>query len=69
MYMVPEVSNSGTLRLYEATRFPDKWQLSQVLIEQPLIDASFVQQDGKWWIFASNRREKSSKNCRELEIW
>ena len=47
----------------------DRWVLDSVLIDQPLIDASLMQHDGKWWMFASNRRQKTSKNCREMEIW
>ncbi len=69
MYMVPEGSKSGSLRLYRAVTFPVKWEFESVLVQQPLIDASIVQHDGRWWMFASNRNQKSSKNCRELEIW
>jgi hypothetical protein len=25
--------------------------------------------DGYWYMFASNRNQPTSKNCRELEIW
>jgi len=69
MYMIPEGSKSGQLRLYRAQSFPTKWILDQVLIEEPIIDASLVKWGGKWWMFASNRNVKTSKGCRELEIW
>mmetsp|Transcript_19140 Transcript_19140/g.49746 ORF Transcript_19140/g.49746 Transcript_19140/m.49746 type:complete len:881 (+) Transcript_19140:170-2812(+) len=73
MYMLPEGSTSRSLRLYRATNFPLGWQAERVLINQPLIDASLLQPqpggDGRWYLFASNRNQKSSKNCRELEIW
>ncbi|KAG1663134.1 hypothetical protein FOA52_000656 [Chlamydomonas sp. UWO 241] len=69
MYMVPEGSNSGVLTLYRAMDFPLKWVKEKVLIDAPLIDASPFKWNGRWFLFASNRREKSSKNCRELEVW
>ncbi|KAF5840737.1 hypothetical protein DUNSADRAFT_15832 [Dunaliella salina] len=73
MYMLPEGSTSRSLRLYRATNFPFGWQAERVLIDQPLIDASLLQPrpggDGRWYLLASNRNQKSSKNCRELEIW
>lgn len=44
MYMMPEGSKSGTLRLYSTSleSFPKGWKLEKVLIDQPLIDASLV---------------------------
>ncbi|KAG1653612.1 hypothetical protein FOA52_011349 [Chlamydomonas sp. UWO 241] len=68
-YMVPEGSGSGRLTLYRALAFPLKWTVEKVLIDAPLIDSSLFKHGNRWYLFASNRREKSSKNCRELEVW
>lgn len=73
VYMVPEASNSGKLSLYRALDPMDPgsggWILDHVLIDAPLIDASLVKHEGRWFLFASNRKQRSSKNCRELEVW
>eukprot|EP00955_Chlamydomonas_euryale_P101836 365377-Chlamydomonas_euryale.AAC.11 len=58
MYMVPEGSNSGKLYLYRADVWPTQWVRHQVLVDAPLIDASLLRHDGRWYLFASNRREK-----------
>lgn len=42
MYLMPEGSKSGTLRLYSTDTFPTGWKLEKVLIPEPLIDASLV---------------------------
>lgn len=77
MYMVPEGSKSGALRLYKATKFPLDWAQEQVLIPEPLVDPSLVPPalskaaggGDRWYLFASNPKRRSSKGCRELELW
>ncbi|KAG1346344.1 glucosamine inositolphosphorylceramide transferase 1 [Cocos nucifera] len=69
IYMMPESSKKGELRLYRATRFPLKWTLDKVLIRKPLVDASLIQYEGCYWLFASDfSRSGTGKNA-ELEIW
>ncbi len=79
MYLLPEGSKSGQLKLYTTTSssFPSGWRLDSVLVEQPLVDASLVSplptgvagSDGRWYMFASNAKRKSSKRCQEMEVW
>jgi hypothetical protein len=42
MYLMPEGSKSGQLRLYTTSTFPTGWTLDTVLVEAPLVDASLV---------------------------
>jgi hypothetical protein len=54
--MVPETSSNRTVELYEATRFPNRWRLRSVLLNN--IDAAdctifFDAQSNLWWMFAS----------------
>jgi hypothetical protein len=42
MYLMPEGSKSGQLKLYTTSTFPSGWTLDTVLVEAPLVDASLV---------------------------
>lgn len=53
IYMVPESSAAGNVRLYRATDFPTGWTFERTLIDKPLVDATLMQHDGRWWMFAS----------------
>lgn len=69
IYMMPEGSQRGDLRLYRATKFPLEWTLEKVLIRRPLVDVSMVQYEGYHWLFASDFSRFGSKKNAELEIW
>ena len=43
VYMLPEASGSGGLRLYRAEEFPLVWKLDRLLLDKPLIDASLLE--------------------------
>ena len=43
VYMLPEASGSGGLRLYRAEEFPMVWKLDRLLLDKPLIDASLME--------------------------
>lgn len=51
VYMLPEAHKSGALTLYRAERFPDIWTPVAQLLNQPAIDATVVQHQGRWWMF------------------
>jgi hypothetical protein len=69
VYMMPESSEHGTLRLYKATEFPLQWAFHKTLIGEPLVDASMVKYNGEFWLFASNHRHFGSRKNGHLEIW
>lgn len=52
-FMVPESSAVGSVRLYRATQFPTEWQYERTLIEKPLVDATVLKHNDRWWMFAS----------------
>ncbi|KAL4442485.1 hypothetical protein ABPG77_005069 [Micractinium sp. CCAP 211/92] len=56
MYMLPEGHASGSLRLYVADDFPLRWRFHSALLPRPMIDASLVQWQGRWYLFASDVR-------------
>ncbi|WOL03006.1 glycosyltransferase family protein 64 [Canna indica] len=69
IYMMPEGNKKGELRLYRAADFPLKWTLEKVLIKKPLIDASLIQYEGNYWLFASDFNRFGVEKNAELEIW
>ncbi|KAL8538755.1 hypothetical protein ACS0TY_000676 [Phlomoides rotata] len=69
IYMLPEGSEKGDLRLYRATDFPLKWTLEKIMIERPLVDSSIVPHDGKFWLFGSDHSGISNTKNGQLELW
>lgn len=69
VYMMPEGSENGDLRLYKAVEFPLQWTLERIIIDKPLVDASLLHHDGEYWLFASNFHHFSSRRNGQLEIW
>jgi hypothetical protein len=54
VYMVPESSQNGTVDLYAATRFPDRWEHRACLLKETNATDATLYHDGKrWWMFAS----------------
>jgi hypothetical protein len=53
IYMIPESSAAGNVRLYRATDFPTEWAVERILVDKPLVDATLHQHDGRWWMFAT----------------
>jgi hypothetical protein len=53
-YMIPETAATRRVELYRAIRFPDEWQLEQVLLDDlEAVDATLFHRDGRFWLFAS----------------
>ena len=58
LWMIPESSQSRKISLYRADPFPSRWIRDHDLIEDvDASDASLVQFEGKWWMFATVRDE------------
>jgi hypothetical protein len=54
LFMVPETAENRTIEIYRCTRFPDQWELAGTLMEGVCaVDATLLQRDGKWWLFAN----------------
>ncbi|KAK1279886.1 hypothetical protein QJS04_geneDACA015161 [Acorus gramineus] len=69
VYMMPEGSKNGDLRLYRATGFPLQWTPVKVLLKRPLVDATMIHRDGLYWIFGSDFSRFGTEKNAELEIW
>jgi hypothetical protein len=61
MYMVPETGRARAVRLYRATRFPDRWVHAATLLEGGrFADSSLFRFDGKWWMLTDTGLDSAS---------
>ncbi|XP_059628397.1 glucosamine inositolphosphorylceramide transferase 1 [Cornus florida] len=69
IYMMPEGSAKGDLRLYRAEKFPLQWKLDKIIMKKPLVDSFIVNHDGRYWLFGSDHSGIGTKKNGQLEIW
>lgn len=67
IYMCPEASQSGQIRIYRSTAFPLKWELCSIAMENiSAADSMFFERGGKWWLLTSIDRAGLNDHCSEL---
>ena len=67
VFMLPETSAAGELILYRADDFPRAWRPAATLLEGiPVLDASVIEYDGRWWMFATRQDRGGNQN---LFVW
>ncbi|KAJ3674661.1 hypothetical protein LUZ60_005277 [Juncus effusus] len=69
IYMMPEGSKKGDLRLYRAINFPTKWKLEKIIIKKPLVDSFIIKHENRYFIFGSDHTSKNAIKNGELEIY
>ncbi|KFK24896.1 hypothetical protein AALP_AA8G038800 [Arabis alpina] len=69
IYMMPESSELGQLRLYRAVNFPLSWKLEKVILKKPLVDSTMIHHQGNYWLFGSDHSSFGAKKNGQLEIW
>jgi len=53
-YLVPESNQDRSIRLYKASRFPDKWEyVGNLLNGYPFTDPSVFNYMDRWWLFVT----------------
>jgi hypothetical protein len=51
-YTIPESCAAKSVRLYRATKFPDRWEfVSEILVGRRFVDASILNFNDVWWLF------------------
>lgn len=69
VFMIPESSANKTLTLYRCSKFPFKWErITDLFVDKELVDASIIEWEGKWWMFANSKDASVSFND-ELSIF
>ncbi|CAA0814343.1 Glycosyltransferase family protein 64 protein C5 [Striga hermonthica] len=69
IYMMPEGSSKGDLRLYRAINFPLEWTFDKIIMKRPLVDSFMIPHEGKFWLFGSDHSQIGSRKNGHLEIW
>jgi hypothetical protein len=58
LLMLPETTAVGRVELYRCGRFPDRWELDTVLVDNFAgADATLWFQDERWWMFVDLKNE------------
>lgn len=62
-WMIPEGAGGHDLVLYRAETFPDRWVRHATLLESQLVaDATLLQHDGTFWLFAADGGQGSASD-------
>ena len=70
LYMIPETAANDTVELYRCVSFPLKWELEEVLLDKlQARDATLMQIDNLWWMFASVGEAKFPSDWDELYLY
>ena len=70
LYMCPECSGSGQIRVYRCTGFPLQWELAAVLMENvSAADTMLFPRDGRWWMLTSIDAADVKDHCSELFLF
>ena len=68
-FMIPESVANRTVQLYRAVKAPYDWALERVLLtDVRLVDATVIEIDGRWWMFAGAVSRGGSRSD-ELNIY
>jgi hypothetical protein len=68
-FMIPESVANRTVELFRAVKAPYEWKSERVLLEDVrLVDATVVEIDGRWWMFAGSVSRGGSRTD-ELNIY
>ena len=67
IYMVPEASETRSVRLYSSITFPMEWKFEKVLLEDiSAVDATIFEKNGIWWMFVNIEPSEQNDHSSEL---
>lgn len=69
-YLIPETASQSVVQLYRATEFPYQWEFQHNLLEgEKFYDATLLNRDGKWWLFANKVDVPGASSWDELHVY
>jgi hypothetical protein len=69
IFMLPETNENGTIELYRAEAFPERWVLDRTLIDGVrAVDPTLVRDGERWWLF-TNVHQHGTKFSDELFLF
>ena len=70
LYMCPEASESGQIRIYRSTELPLKWELHSVVMENvSAVDTLIFEKEGRWWMLTSMDQSGTQDYFSELYLF
>jgi hypothetical protein len=70
LYMCPEASQSGQIRVYRSAEFPLRWELAAVLMDGvSAADSMLFEHGGRWWMLTNIDQSHSGDHCSELQLF
>jgi len=70
LYMMPECNENHTVDLYRCVSFPDEWVLACTLLAGvDAVDATLIEYQGRWWLFANVRENEGADFWDELYLF
>ena len=62
IWVAPEASQSGKLYFYTMNSDTMMLENQKILVDEPLLDSTIVEHEGRWWLFCTKRGDSSNKN-------
>ncbi|MEW6751138.1 MAG: hypothetical protein AB1505_09175 [Candidatus Latescibacterota bacterium] len=70
LYLVPETSRAGAVTAYRCVEFPGRWERDRDLLTGlGAADATLLEHEGRWWLFACLAAHPGSTPCEELFLF
>lgn len=70
LFLIPESAENRTVELYRCVKFPDQWEFELNLMENiSAYDATLLEHNGRWWLFANVREHDGASTWDELCIF
>jgi methionyl-tRNA formyltransferase len=62
LYMIPESQHARSIRLYQCSRFPDRWEYKMDLMKEVwAVDSMVFEHSGRWWLLTNIAPENSDE--------
>jgi hypothetical protein len=69
VFMIPESAANRRVELYRCVHFPERWELVKALLQDTYaVDATLLEHDGKFWLFA-NVKEQGGSSLNALHLY
>lgn len=70
LYMLPETGANKTIDVYRCFSFPFEWEYHKTLMDgAETKDATLLEHDGKWWMFATVREHVQGSTWDQLSVF
>jgi hypothetical protein len=70
IFMIPESNEKEQIRIYKCLKFPLKWKLEKILMENVrAVDTNIIKFNNNYWMFTNIDSSKSGDHSSELHIF